>query len=89
VLTVGPGATVSFRTAGGRAVKVLRPGGYTILVRDRTAAHNVHLVGAGVNKRTGKGQIGGATWKITLRKGTLVFRSDFRASGMRGSVTVA
>jgi plastocyanin len=88
VLTAGPGATITFRTRAGKAVKVLRPGAYTIVVRDRTARHNAHLVGAGVNRRTAKAQLVSATWKVTLRKGTLVFRSDFRAS-MRGAVTVA
>ena len=86
VLTAGAG-TISFRTLAGKAVKVLRPGAYTIVVRDRSATHNAHLLGAGVNKRTGKGQVGAVTWKVTLRKGTLVFRSDFR-SGMRGAVSV-
>jgi hypothetical protein len=88
VLTAGPGATITLRTRGGKAVKLLRPGAYTIVVRDRTAAHNAHLVGAGVNRRTAKAQLVSATWRVTLRKGTLVYRSDFRAS-VRGTVSVA
>jgi plastocyanin len=89
VLTAGPGATITFRTSAGKAVKLLRPGAYTIFVRDRTAAHNVHLVGAGVNRKTGKGELAAVSWKVSLRKGALVFRSDFKKVGMRGTVTVA
>ncbi|MFN0153934.1 MAG: hypothetical protein ACKVUT_06095 [Gaiella sp.] len=87
-LTVGPGATISLKTGAGKAVKVLRPGGYTFAVRDRSAAHNAHLTGAGVNKKTTKAFVGTVTWKLTLKVGTLRFLSDAAKTSLKGSVKV-
>ena len=51
--TVGPRSTIALRTAAGAHVHGLKAGRYAITVRDRTAKHNFHLSGAGVNKKTG------------------------------------
>jgi plastocyanin len=88
VLTVGPGATIALRNAAGRVVKKLKPGAYVIVARDRSAAHNVHLVGAGVDRKTAVGFTGERRWTVTLRKGTLAFRSDPQRTSVRGSVVV-
>jgi plastocyanin len=88
LLTVGPTAAISLKTSAGKAVKVLRAGSYTFLVRDRSTAHNARLLGAGVNRATGVAFTGARTWKLTVRKGTLVFRCDPHRTTMRGAVQI-
>lgn len=84
--TVGPGATISLRTARGARVTRLKAGRYRIVVRDRSTMHNFHLVGPGVNKRTTPRFRGTVTWTVTFRKGrTYRFVCDPHARRMRGS----
>jgi plastocyanin len=84
---VGPGRTISLRTASGARVKSLKAGKYRIAVKDSTAADNFHLLARGVNKKTGVKFKGSVTWSVTLRKGKLSYRSDAHRS-LRGTVTV-
>jgi plastocyanin len=87
--TVGPGFTITLRTAAGGAVRSARAGLYTIVVRDRSRMHNFHLVGPGVNRRTAVAFRGTVTWRVRLRRGaTYRFVCDPHARGMRGSVRV-
>jgi plastocyanin len=86
--TVGPTATISLRTASGRRVTTLRRGRYRIVVRDRSAMHNFHLIGPGVNKRTAVGFRGTRTWTLTLRRGRYRFICDPHATRMRGGFRV-
>ena len=86
--TVGPRATISLRTAAGRRVTRLRRGRYRITVRDRSARHNFHLRGPGVNKRTTVRFRGTRTWTVTLRRGLYRFVCDPHARRMRGSFRV-
>lgn len=86
--TVGPGATISLRTRAGRRVSRVRRGRYRIVVRDRSAMHNFHLRGPGVNKRTSVAFRGQQTWTLTLRRGTYRFVCDPHAARMRGSFRV-
>lgn len=88
VLTVGPGFTIGLKTAAGKRVTVLRRGGYTIVLRDRSGSHNAHLRGAGVNRATGVSFVGTQTVRVTLRAGTLSFVCDPHASSMRGSARI-
>ena len=88
-LTVGPAYKISLKTGAGKAVKLLRPGRYTVVVRDRGAIHNARLKGAGAAKATGIGFVGTKTWKVVLRKGTLVFQCDPHRTAMRGTVKIA
>jgi len=88
-LTVGPAATISLKTAGGKAVTRLRPGAYTFVVRDRSKAHNARLRGAGVSQATGVGFVGTKTWRVVLRKGTLVVQCAPHKATMRTTVKVA
>ncbi len=88
-LTVGPGFTITLRTKAGRAVRTLRPGGYVIVARDRSASHNAHILGAGVNKRTTVPFVGAVTWNVRLKSGTLRFLCDPHASTMKGSVKIS
>jgi hypothetical protein len=86
VVTAGA-RTIALRLAG-KAVKRLKPGRYMLVARDRSARQNVHVLGAGVNRRTTVPFTGVRSWTVTLRKGTLVFRSDAQRK-LRGAVTVA
>ena len=84
--TVGPGATISLRTSRGARVARLKAGRYRIVVRDRSAMHNFHLSGPGVNKRTTVPFRGTATWTVSFRKGrTYRFVCDPHAARMKGS----
>lgn len=86
IATVGPGATISLRTSRGARVRRLKAGRYRIVVRDRSAMHNFHVVGPGVNKRTTVRFRGTATWTVTFRRGrTYRFVCDPHARRMRGS----
>jgi hypothetical protein len=86
--TVGPGATISLRTVAGTRPRSLKAGSYVITVRDRTKLHNFHLSGAGVNRKTGVAQVATVVWRVTLKRGTLVFYSDRSATKLRGVVAV-
>ena len=87
--TVGPGFSISMRTpAGAVARHVAGAGTYRITIRDRSAAHNFHLIGPGVNRRTSVGFRGTVTWTLRLRAGTYRFVCDPHARQMRGSFRV-
>ncbi len=86
--TVGPGATITLRDSTGMKIASLKAGAYTIVVRDRSSAHDFHLTGAGVNKKTRIAFKGTVTWKVKLTKGTLRFVCDAHAATMRGSIKV-
>ena len=86
VATVGAGATISLRTSRGARVTRLKAGRYRIRVSDRSAKHNFHLVGPGVNKKTTTRFRGTTTWTVTFRKGARYrFVCDPHAKQMRGS----
>jgi hypothetical protein len=85
---VGPKNTISLRNAAGRAIKTVKAGTYSITVSDRSKLHNFHLVGKGINRKTGKAAMGTFTWKVSLGKGALRFFSDQSPTKVRGSVTV-
>ena len=86
--TVGPGFTIMLRDAMGMKIGSLKTGAYTIIVRDRSSAHDFHLTGAGVNRKTTIAFKGTVTWKVKLTKGTLRFVCDAHAAKMRGSIKV-
>jgi plastocyanin len=86
--TVGPGFTISLRNAAGRLVRTVSAGRFRITVRDRSRLHNFHLVGPGVNKRTGVAFRGTTTWTLRLRAGTYRFVCDPHRTRMRGSFRV-
>jgi plastocyanin len=86
--TVGPGATISLRTASGRRVTRLRAGRYRIVVRDRSRMHNFHLIGPRVNRKTTVRFRGTQTWTLTLRRGSYRYICDPHARFMKGSFRV-
>jgi hypothetical protein len=86
--TVGPKSTISLRSASGAALKSVKAGTYSVVVRDRSKAHNFHLVGIGVNKKSSVAAVGTTTWKLKLSKGVLRFYSDKAPKTVKGSVKV-
>jgi hypothetical protein len=86
--TVGPGFTITLKK-GGKKVKKLKPGKYTFVINDKSAAHNFHLRGPGVNKTTSVSFSGKKTWTVRLKKGTYRFTCDPHAFQMKGSFKVA
>jgi plastocyanin len=74
---------------GGKDVKTLKAGTYTMVVRDKSSIHNFHLVGPGVNKSTTVPFTGTTTWTVKLKKGKYTYQCDIHASvGMKGTFTV-
>jgi hypothetical protein len=89
VLTSGPEFTITLKTAGGKAVKSMKLGTYTFVVRDRSTIHNAHVVAPGFNRATTVPFVGTQTWKVKLAKvGTLRFLCDPHASSMKGSAKI-
>ena len=88
--TVGPGFTIKL-TKGGTGVKTLKPGSYTLTVKDKSASHNFHIFGPGVAKVvTTVPFVGTKTVTVTLKKGTYTFQCDPHAqSGMKGTFKVS
>lgn len=82
---VGPGFTISLKNKAGKRVKKVKAGKYKIKVRDRASIHNFHLVGKGINKKTGVGFVGRKTWKVRFKKGkTYRYRCDPHRKIMKG-----
>ena len=76
-------------TRAGKDVKTLKAGTYTIVVEDKSALHNFHLVGPGVNKKTTVPFMGKQTWTVKLKPGRYTYKCDIHAaSGMKGTFTV-
>ena len=86
--TVGPKSTISLKSASGATLKTVKAGVYSITVRDRSKLHNFHLVGKGVNRKSGLAGMGTLTWKVTLSAGPLRFFSDKAPKTVKGSVKV-
>jgi len=87
--TVGPGFTITLKTAAGRPVGALKAGTYTFSVRDLSGIHNFHLLGPGVNKKTSVTATGKATWQVRLVKGTYRFQCDPHLQFMHGRFVVS
>jgi hypothetical protein len=58
-----------------------------ISVVDRSRTDNFHLVGPGVNRKTGVAFRGRVTWSVALQAGTYAYRSD-KHKRLRGKLTV-
>lgn len=74
--SVGPGRTISLKSAGGARITSLAAGSFRITVRDRSRVDNLHLSGPGVNKKTGVGFRGTVRWTVELSAGRYVYKSD-------------
>jgi hypothetical protein len=73
--TVGPGFTISLKTAKGKTVKTLKAGKYTFVVTDKASIHNFTLDGPGVKDKTitGTGFTGTKSATVKLKKGKYEF----------------
>jgi hypothetical protein len=80
-------STISMKLDG-KALKSLLAGSYTFVVSDRSATQNFHLKGPGLNKSTGKKQVGRLSFTTKLAKGRYTYSSDAKPS-LRGSFTVS
>jgi plastocyanin len=87
VATVGPGATITL-TKAGKKVRTLRPGAYTIIVRDRSRSHNFALTGPRLRRLTTVSFTGTRTWNVRLRRGKHTYVCTPHASFMRGTFVV-
>jgi hypothetical protein len=87
--TVGPGFTISLKTASGKRVTGLTRGTYTLTVRDRSDEHNFHVRGPGLSKSvTGVDFVGTKTVTIRLAAGRYAFVCTPHSDDMRGGITV-
>jgi plastocyanin len=89
--TVGPGFTISL-TKGGKKVRTLRAGIYTISVRDKAASHNFTLereTKPKIEKHvTSTAFIGTKSMKVTLKKGEWKYYCSVHEATMHGSFVV-
>ena len=85
----GPGFKIEVKM-GGKDVKTLKAGTYKLVVQDKAAIHNFHLIGPGLNKVvTSVPFTGKKTVTITLKKGKYTYQCDpHAASGMKGTFKV-
>jgi plastocyanin len=82
--TVGPGFDISIEGADG-----LSPGAYTLVVDDKSTAHNFHLTGpGGIDVATEVGTEGEKSFELDLVAGEYSFVCDPHSSSMNGSFTV-
>jgi plastocyanin len=89
VATVGPGFTITLKTAAGAKVTTLKAGTYAITVRDRSRLHDFHLRGPGLNKvLSGVAAVGTRTVKVQLRAGKYRFTCQPHTAAMRGTFSV-
>ncbi len=85
---VYPNFKIELKTAAGGRVTVLKPGTYRIKIEDKSAIHNFHLVGPGVNRTTTIAGTAETVWTVRLKAGRYTFMCDPHASQMRGSFRV-
>jgi plastocyanin len=85
--SVGPGFTITLKKAGAKVTN-LKPGAYVIRVSDKSAVHNFHLTGPGLNKTTGVGFTGNKSFPVTLKRGTYRYVCDPHRRDLKGSFTV-
>ncbi|MDQ3066366.1 MAG: plastocyanin/azurin family copper-binding protein [Actinomycetota bacterium] len=82
--TVGPGFDISLDGTDG-----LVAGSYTLVVNDRSSAHNFHLIGPdGGDLSTDVAAEGEQSFEVVLKAGEYRFLCDPHASSMNGSFTV-
>lgn len=72
---VGPGPAIVVAKGAAR-LRTVAHGPAVITVRDRSATDNLHLIGPGVNRATSKPGKPTLVWKVTLKRGLYVYRSD-------------
>ena len=72
--TTGPGFVISLKK-GTAKVRTVKPGKYTITVRDRSNIHNFRLKGPGLNRQiTTLGFVGTKTVTVMLKRGKYTYQ---------------
>jgi hypothetical protein len=80
---------ITLKRADGTNVTHLSSGNKTFVIRDRSANHNFHLRGPGVNKETGVAFVGRRKWRgVHLSNGTYTFLCDVHPGTMTRTFTV-
>ena len=88
--TVGPGATIALTMSGTKVTKLKAGTAYRFVIDDRSAAHDFHLSGPGLDRvLTGVGFTGKKSFTLKLKKGTYSFVCDPHAGSMHGSFKVS
>jgi hypothetical protein len=86
--TVRASGKIVLRTSYGDPVTGLEAGRYNIAVTDASRTDDLHLVGPGVNRRSGLAFKGSANWTLEFRNGIYRYRSDRPHSKLHGSFIV-
>ena len=87
--TVGPGETISLKTASGKRVSIVSRGTYQLTVTDRSDEHNFYISGPGLKKQiTSVGFVGAKTVTVKLRSGKYRFVCTPHADDMHGGFSV-
>jgi hypothetical protein len=68
-------------TAVSLSPRSVTAGSYRVKIADSSRTRNFHLLGPGVNRKTGKAFRGSAAWTLQLAAGTYKFGSDPRLTG--------
>ena len=84
---VGPGRRISL-TRGGARLASVKAGPAVVVVNDRSASDNFHLVGPGVNRATTRAGRTTVIWRVTLKRGLYAYRSDATRT-LKGSFRVS
>jgi plastocyanin len=88
--TVGPGFTISLKSATGSKVGTLKAGKYTFVVSDKSAIHNFTVKGPGIANRTltGTSFVGTKTAVLSLKPGTYTLYCTIHPTTVRTTITV-
>jgi Copper binding proteins, plastocyanin/azurin family len=87
--TVGPGFTISLKTAAGKNVTTLKRGTYAITIKDRSRMHDFRLRGPGVNRVfSSVAAVGTKTATVRLAAGRYEFVCQPHAGAMHGAFRV-
>lgn len=80
--------TITLVDDKGAPVTTLKAGTYEIKVKDRSAIHNFHLTGDGVEQTTTVPEIKEVTWTVTFKAGTYTYVCDPHPTNMKKTFTV-
>jgi plastocyanin len=87
--SVGPSFTISVKTPAGKVVKTTKAGTYRLIVQDKSAIHDFHLTGPGINKViTTVPFTGTKSITVKLKVGRYLYVCDPHAFNMKGSFRV-
>jgi plastocyanin len=85
---VYPNYKIEFTNSANRTVKTVKAGTYRIKIEDKSAIHDFHLIGPGVNKSTSIAFVGERFWTVKLKPGKYTYRCDAHVATMRHSFRV-